>query len=375
MTLLVCWLVFPLLLAAICLGCGLAVTRWSRTRVPATLLVPVGFAAVVVIGSFATLTPRTAPLTVPLFLAVAAVGLASSLPAVSSRVDVWAVGSALVVFAVFAAPVVLSGEATFAGYIKLDDTATFLALTDRAIEHGRSLEGLAPSSYEAALAFNLHFYPLGSLLPLGAGAALTAQAALLYGSALWGGVKELAAAPLVALVAALTGALFSSNRRGLAVVPLAVAGAAPVGGLSIGTVAGPLPALVVAAVALVRRGDSRKPVVLGALVVGLVVPSLAVARTLLGAGVLGSLRNHEELGNLIAPLSPLQLAGIWPTGDFRLRPDDLSATYVLLGVAVAAALLGVGVAITRRAWEIALYAASAGLAAFAFGVFGSPWLP
>jgi hypothetical protein len=418
MTLLVCWLVFPLLLAAICLGCGLAVTRWSRTRVPATLLVPVGFAAVVVIGSFATLTPRTAPLTVPLFLAVAAVGLASSLPAVSSRVDVWAVGSALVVFAVFAAPVVLSGDATFAGYIKLDDTATFLALTDRAIEHGRSLEGLAPSSYEAALAFNLHFYPLGSLLPLGAGAALTgqdgawlyqpylaflaallalvlyqlaalvlsyrplraaaavlgAQAALLYGYALWGGVKELAAAPLVALVAALTGALFSSNRRGLAVVPLAVAGAALVGVLSIGAVAWLLPALVVAAVALVRRGDSRKPVVLGALVVGLVVPSLAVARTLLGAGVLGSLRNHEELGNLIAPLSPLQLAGIWPTGDFRLRPDDLSATYLLLGVAVAAALLGVGVAITRRAWEIALYAASAGLAAFAFGVFGSPWL-
>src|SRR5919108_400842 len=311
MTLLVCWLVFPLLLAAICLGCGLAVTRWSRTRVPATLLVPVGFAAVVVIGSFATLTPRTAPLTVPLFLAVAAVGLASSLPAVSSRVDVWAVGSALVVFAVFAAPVVLSGDATFAGYIKLDDTATFLALTDRAIEHGRSLEGLAPSSYEAALAFNLHFYPLGSLLPL-----------------------------------------------------------------SVGAVAWLLPALGVAAGTLVRRGEGegRKPVVLGALVVGLVVPSLAVARTVLGGGVLGSLRNHDELGNLIAPLSPLQLAGIWPTGDFRLRPDDISATYVLLGVAVTAAVLGVGVAIARRAWEIALYAASAGLAALAFGVFGSPWL-
>src|ERR671923_88800 len=122
MTLVVCWLVFPLFLAAICLGCGLAVTRWSRTRVAATLLVPVGFAVVVVIASFATLTPRTAPLTAPLFLAV------------------------------FAAPVVLSGEATFAGYIKLDDTATFLALTDRAIEHGRGLEGLAPSSYEAAAA-------------------------------------------------------------------------------------------------------------------------------------------------------------------------------------------------------------------------------
>ena len=418
MTLLVCWLVFPLLLAAVCLGCGLAVTRWTRTHVPATLLIPVGFAAVVVIGSFTTLTPRTAPLTVPLFLAVAAVGVASSLAAARPRMDVWAMSAALVVFAVFAAPVVLSGEATFAGYIKLDDTATFLALTDRAIEHGRSVEGLAPSSFEAALAFNLHFYPLGSLLPLGAGAALTgedaawlfqpylaflaallalvlyqlaalvvapralrataavlgAQAALLYGYALWGGIKELAAAPLVALVAALTGALFSSNRRGPAVVPLAVAGAALVGVLSIGAVAWLVPALAVAAAAFVRRGDGRKPIVLGAVVVALIVPSLAVARTVLGAGVLGSLRNREELGNLIAPLSPLQLAGIWPTGDFRLRPEDLSATYVLLAVAAAAALLGLGVAMARRAWEIALYASSAGLAALAFGVLGSPWL-
>ena len=48
---------------------------------------------------------------------------------------------------------------------------------------------------------------------------LGAQAALLYGFALWGGVKELAAAPLVALVAALTGALFPSACRRLAASP------------------------------------------------------------------------------------------------------------------------------------------------------------
>src|SRR5207244_7220418 len=78
------------------------------------------------------------------------------------------------VFAVFAAPIVLSGTATFAGYIRLDDTSTFLAMTDRALEHGRGLAGLPPSSYEAALAINLgHGYPIGSLLPLGVGARLT----------------------------------------------------------------------------------------------------------------------------------------------------------------------------------------------------------
>lgn len=418
MTLLVCWLVFPLLLAALCLGCGLAVSRCSRTRIHPTLLVPVGFAAAVVIGLFTTLTPQTARLTVPALLAVAALGLASSLPRSRPTIDLWAVGSAVAVFAVFAAPVVLSGEATFAGYIKLDDTATFLAIADRAIEHGRSVEGLAPSSYEAALAFNLHFYPLGSLLPLGAGAALTgqdaawlfqpylaflaallalvlyqlaalvvssrplrataavlaSQAALLYGYALWGGVKELAAAPLVALVAALTGALFPSNRRGLAVVPLAVAGAALVGVLSIGAAAWLLPALGLAGVTLLRRGDGRRPLLLGALVVALVVPSLAAARFFLGPGVLESLRNAHELGNLVAPLSPLQLAGIWPTGDFRFRPEEIGATYALLAVVVGVALIGVIVAVSRRAWEIALYATSALVASLAFAVFGSPWL-
>jgi hypothetical protein len=417
-TLLVCWVVFPLILAALCLGCGLAVARLSRTRIQPPLLLPVGFAAVVVIGLFTTISSQTARLTLPVVLAVAAVGLASSVRRRLPRPDLWALGSSVAVFAVFAAPVVMSGEATFAGYIKLDDTATFLALADRALEHGRSLEGLAPSSYEAALAFNLHFYPLGSLLPLGIGASLTgqdpawlyqpnlaflaallalvlyqlaalvvssrplraaaavlgAQAALLYGYALWGGVKELAAAPLVALVAALTGSLFSSNRRGLAVVPLAVAGAALVGVLSIGAAAWLLPVLVLAAVALLRRAEGRKPLLLGVVALALVVPSLVVARSVLGAGVLDSLRDSNELGNLIGPLSPLQLAGIWPTGDFRIRPEEMTATYVLLAVVVAAGLLGVVVAVSRRAWEIALYAASALVASAAFAGFGSPWL-
>ena len=297
MTLFVCWLVFPLLLGALCLGCGLAVERCSRAPIHPPLVVPVGFAAVVVVGLFMTLSAQTARLTLPSVLALAALGLASSVPRALPRIDPWAAGSAVVVFAVFASPVALSGEATFAGYIKLDDTATFLALVDRALEHGRSLDGLVPSSYEAALAVNLHFYPLGSLLPLGMGSALTgqdaawlfqpllaflasllalvlyqlaslvitsrpwrataavlgAQAALLYGYALWGGVKELAAAPLVALVAALAGTLLTSARRGLAVVPLAVAAAALVGVLSIGAAAWLLPMLALAAWALMHR--------------------------------------------------------------------------------------------------------------------------
>src|SRR5205823_14342514 len=105
------------------------------------------------------------------------------------------------------------------------------------------LAGLQPSTYEAALDVNLaHGYPLGSFLPLGIGSKLTgqdaawlfqpylaflaaalalslysllepvvrsprlralaafvaAQPALLYAYSLWGGIKELAAAALLA---------------------------------------------------------------------------------------------------------------------------------------------------------------------------------
>ena len=73
---------------------------------------------------------------------------ASLLGASGAGPERWAPGrGALAVFAVYAAPIVLSGQATFAGYIKLDDTATWLAMTDRAMEHGRNLAGLEPSTY------------------------------------------------------------------------------------------------------------------------------------------------------------------------------------------------------------------------------------
>ncbi len=210
-------------------------------------------------------------------------------------------------FAIYAAPVVLSGQATFTGYIKLDDSATFMALIDRAMAHGRSLAGLPPSSYEATLWFNLRTgYPLGSMLPLGAGGKLVgqniawlyqpymafmggmlglvlyelarpaiasrpwraliafvaAQAALLYGYVLWGGIKESAGAWMVPLVAALIpftlpvrGPVLAQLRR---LVPLAVAAAAVLDTLSAGGVAWLVAPLVLAVVLVaVYRSSGR----------------------------------------------------------------------------------------------------------------------
>src|SRR5688572_14078205 len=170
MTMLVAWVVFPTVLAVLSLGCGLLLERASGVRLSGPLLVPAGLAVVIVAASFATMDDATAELAAPLVVALAVAGYGLSLPLRAHRLDLWWLGSALAVFAAFAAPVVASGDPTFAGYIKLDDTSTWLAFTDYVMERGTDVAGLAPSTYEATLAANLSTgYPVGSQLPLGIG--------------------------------------------------------------------------------------------------------------------------------------------------------------------------------------------------------------
>ena len=141
-------------------------------------------------------------------------------------------------------------------------------MTDRVMEHARSLAGLAPSTYEATLATTIAIgYPTGSLMPLGIGhqllsydiawlfqpylaflaamlglslyavlerviaprglraaaAFLAAQPALLFGYGLWGGIKELSGAWLLALLAALLPWTLAERKSWRAVLPLAAA--------------------------------------------------------------------------------------------------------------------------------------------------------
>ena len=147
------------------LGCGLLVERAAGGRLPGPLVSRSGWRSHRR-RELATLTDATAELAAPLVAGSRRRAAARAAPAQPARP--WASGAAVAVFAVFAAPIVLSGEATFAGYIKLDDTATWFAITDRVMEHGRDLAGLAPSSYEATLDSRSRGYPSGSL-PLGIG--------------------------------------------------------------------------------------------------------------------------------------------------------------------------------------------------------------
>jgi hypothetical protein len=406
-------------LAGLSLGCGSLLELASGARLPRPLLVPAGLTVVVLAAQFATLADATAELSGPLVIALALAGLLLS-PPWRGRPEPWAVGAASAVFAVFAAPIVLSGRATFAGYIKLDDTATYLAMTDRVLEHGRSLAGLAPSTYEATLATTLAIgYPTGSVMPLGLGhqllsydsawlyqpylavlaallaltlyallervipsrplravaAFIAAQPALLYGYALWGGIKELAGALLLALIGALVLWTLEQGRGPRAVLPLAAACATLVCVLSLPGAVWLVPPLLVAAVVVLRKRSrvllQKAGVFLAAFAV-LAVPSFVAAVDWLPK--IGAFDKETNLGNLIGPLSGWQLFGIWPVGDFRVHPSDTTPVYVLIALVLVAGLAGLWWAWRRGASALLVYVATAVVGCLVYVGISSPWV-
>src|SRR6478736_5956528 len=140
---LLAWLVFPLVLTGLSLGCGLLVARAVPLEIPAPLLLPLGFAAISLVGQFALLGGRpVVSFAAPVVVALAVAGIGLSLPPRTPARHIALAIAVVGAFAVFAAPFVLSGQATFGGYIKLDDTATYLAMLDRAMGHGYDVAGL-----------------------------------------------------------------------------------------------------------------------------------------------------------------------------------------------------------------------------------------
>jgi hypothetical protein len=320
------------------------------------------------------------------------------------------------VFLAYGAPILLSGSPTFAGYITLDDASTVFAMTDRALESGRSVEGLAPSTYEATLASSLMVgYPLGTLLPLGIGAELTAQdvawvyqpylaflaalltlglygltarflsdlrgraavavlcaqPALLYAYGLWDGNKELAAAALIVLFVPHA---LACGLRGGPWLATAVAAAALLLCLSLAGAVWLLPAVVGAVLVALRNGAWKEPVLGTVATIVLALPVIATSSTFLERSHVDSWRDDSRLANLFEPLNPAQIAGIWPSGDLRVRPDDLAPTGVLIGLVLLAALVGVVAWIGERRWEPLVYAVGAVCGAGIFWALGSPWI-
>ena len=420
--LLVCWVVYPLVLTALALGWGAGLRRLSGTRFSPLLLPVAGLSVMVVVGSILTTTDATADLTAPV---VVIGGFALFLVEVFARRLRPSASAVMVgagVFAVYGLPVVLSGEATFAGYQKLDDTAIWFAFTDHVMEHGRNLDALPPSSYEATLAFNIgDGYPIGAFLPYGSGAWVTgqdvawllqpyiawlgavlglsllalartlissprlaalvafiaAQPALLVGYSLWGGIKEVAAAALLAGLAALafeTVALREVTRRSLLTVAV---GAAAV--LAVLTFAGAiwlLPMLGIALWALTIR-ESLAFALRSAATVAVIVVVLSLPLVLSGSLIppmAAPLNSAIAKGNLYEPLSALQAVGIWPATDFRESMPMPAFTWLAIVVALGSAAFGCRQVRRRQAWGAAAFALGSLTGAAVLVAAGSPWV-
>ena len=127
---LLAWIAFPLVLLAICAGLGLLVDAISGRRLPGALVAPVGFAAAILLAQLASLAGAGIALIASALILLAGFGPLFSLPWRFGRPDPWAVAAALASFALFAAPVLLSGDPTFAAYGDPADIGSWLARAD-----------------------------------------------------------------------------------------------------------------------------------------------------------------------------------------------------------------------------------------------------
>jgi hypothetical protein len=410
--LLAAWLLYPAALALLCLGLGLLVGWVADWRFPGVLLVPVGLATLIALARLLTQEEATARLALPVIVLLAIAGFVLRRGWLRSlRPDPWIALAAVGVFAIFGAPIILSGHPTFAGYLALADTSHQLGLADLLAHHGFDWTANPDGSIRLGLRTYVQTgYPvagqaaLGVTAPLGVldlawlyqpllsfmaaamclslaalvapllrsrwqvalAAFVAAQPALVVGFALQGSIKEVTTvAVLVTAVAALAVAL-GRRRPARSLLVVAVAAAAALG--SLGPAAGAfLAVLAIVALAawggwIVRARRWREIAWLaacGAVAALLALPVLASMATQLHvqSGTLdadpgGRGGALSDLGNLAAPLKIEQLLGVWFSGDYRYVTNELQTPQLIaLLLAGACGLIGLAWAIRRRAWQ------------------------
>ena len=412
MTFVIATILFPALLVALALGTGLLVDRASGGILPGALLVPVGLGGLVALAELFAWKSATGSLTPFALLLCGVAGYALGFTRLRrARPDWWLVAAGLGAYVALCAPVLLSGHVTMAGYL-LDTTVGFHLLgSDYLLDHGRVFDQLPVSTYRTTLeAYFGTQYPSGGHTLLGgagrlvgvdriwlyqpflslllascvptlyylareatlprflaaAGSMLAATPALVYAYAQMGAIKEVTALPFVLLLGAilvLLPRLLALGPRG-ALVPAVVA-AAGTGAIGLAF----LPWLGMAALAglvllLVESRDRRalwKPL-LGW------TAALAVAVVLLALPTFGPLSDSLQLtksfstsnvaavndpGNLLRPLKKEQMLGVWLTGSHRVDPATrFQETYLLIGVGLIAALLGLLFIVRNRRWTL-----------------------
>ncbi len=211
----------PLVLYALSVGLALLAERVLRFSLPNALLAPVGLAVLIALVMPVYRLGADAGLVAPGTLVCAALGIALSYRSLPGRLNPgWPGVAALGAFALYMAPVALTGHWTWPGYNFVNDTASNFLFADLLSRQGVSL----PETVDSTTA-TIQSVPVNLGYPVGAhGLLATIQA--LSGA-------ELAAVyhPLLSSVAALAAMALAQLARqaGLKGPAIAVAGVLPVG--------------------------------------------------------------------------------------------------------------------------------------------------
>jgi hypothetical protein len=404
-------LLYPCVLAALCSGAGLLVDRFSGRFLPLPLLLTVGAAALIAVSQLTTYVYVLAPATPYVMAAVALAGFLlggarTRALARGCRQRPWLLALPLLGYALALAPVLIAGRASFSSYMTLADSAVHMIGADFLIRHGQHYAGLDlhnsygrfindyyngsyPSGADTLFggsAFLLRLPLIWAFQPFNAFVLASASApawmlarrlgldgawavvaalsavlpALVYAYELLGSIKELTALPLILTLGVLTldHRSWVGRSRGSG-IPFALVFAGGISALGLAFGAWGLAAVLVLVGVLasdLRTGAERAR---GALVSALIaLAALIVASWPTWAGLSGSLRLAQSIsvtsnpGNLQQPLRAVQVLGVWLRGSYKLAPSGTAGTLtdVLIGVTIAAAVLGLANLVRRRAY-------------------------
>jgi hypothetical protein len=426
------WVLFPLVLLVASLGCGLLVRAVSGSLATA-LVLPVGFALLVVICSFTTSYGWLAPLGGPIVAILAAAGLligvarrsSTALPREPRARWVWPLLAALGAFAAVGGPIFLTGSVGWTGYTRIVDIAFQMDFAQHLADAGRAAAPNGHSSYNIVVAKLLGIgYPGGSQATLGTIAKLTGtnvawayqsflafaasigalaifsllgkitrnglmrcigafvaiQPNILYGYALEAGIKELTTAALLIVVAAVLADGLPGERLRRGAIPLAVATSGAFGAFSLG-IAPWLGVLLAGAFVISLAKGPRRVYALQAWVVFAVVASVISLPGLITAGKLASVAGTAiggvvdlGLGNLTAPVSRWASAGVYLTGDYRFPLVNATPSHVFDVIVIVLAAIGVLAAALRRRWAVVVVGATAPIALYYFVEHSTAWI-
>jgi hypothetical protein len=395
----------PLVMWAVCLGCGLALERVLRLRLENGLLLPLGLCVALVVIFPGYVAGAGDVLAVTLLMIVVLAGLVFARDGLRARLNPgWAGAAGLAAYILYMLPVIAYGHWTWSGYDFVNDTSFEMLFASHIKGYGTTLGNIPETSERQFLVSYLNSaYPLGAqsllgtlsgltdtpvevlyqgfiaaLAGLGAVALATLTRGLLnarraafvglvaiaanltYQYALQGGIKEIGLLATLCAAAATSRAAISLGRPYAGAVLIAVPAAAALA--TYNAVAVPfLGALVLCVglgVMLVHRTWPTArwvgPIAAGACLTALLaIPSLTTLQTFFqvastGQGSTGV--GAIQFGQLLRALPLSQISGVWLAGEYRLAIASHHAG-LLTALASAVILLALVPSLAWALWR------------------------